>query len=270
MKMKKILNEWRRYVLEESNGGLYSNILGVKPGTIDIFLKAFKDDNTNTLVLKPKIEARYGGMIDALRESDIPPTQKGSAKTSLEKVKKGLRVGQTYWWAQIFGSELAKIIDMKAEMYIDMLKSELQTIRYKKISQEQFDKLPEEKRAAVYEKQYMDANIDSFFDDHVKSGAQNTSGFVGNANPEGAGLHGMMNDFWLSTHGADMLKDAIKSKMIKLPSRDNPLDTEEDVGVASLEGGSEEFNDKLKDRANFLNSFFDNLPQTKKRTRKNK
>ena len=83
---------------------------------------------------------------------------------------------------------------------------------------EEFEMLPEEDKAAVYEKHFFEDHIDDFFAQHVKMGSMNTTGYVGNPGV-GSGLYGQMSDWWMSTEGADMLKDSIKQQFSTLPQR---------------------------------------------------
>ena len=220
MKLKlKILKEDKRTLNENRYTGLYQQV-GAHPGSLDMFIRNFIEIPIDIeMARRDFIQSNFGPQINALTDADIPPTSKRTASTPLQKVQKGLIHGHTFWWNRIFGPQMAEdIIRYKASSYMQDLKSRLESFNYSTMTGEEFEMLPEEDKAAVYEKHFFEDHIDDFFDQHVKMGSMNTTGYVGNPGV-GSGLYGQMSDWWMSTEGADMLRDSIKQQFSTLPQR---------------------------------------------------
>ena len=221
MKMKvKILNE-SKAMLKESYMGLYDQV-GVQPGSLDLFLKHFVEGNLEDVGLRVYefIKDTYGSRIEALTDADIPRTSARGRGTPLQKVKNGLYWGHTHWWNQIFGPAAADgIIEMKALLYMMDLTEGLERIGYSTITPEQFAALPAQDQNLVYEKHFIEDYLDNFFDQHVKMSSMNNTGFLDNPGV-GAGLYGQMKDWYMSTDGADVLKQKIKELLPLLPQRE--------------------------------------------------
>ena len=119
----------------------------------------------------------------------------------------------------IFGPQLtSQIIEIKVGLYISDLKDRLESINYSTMTGGEFEALSSEDKSAVYEKHFLEDNLDDFFDQHVKMGSMNTTGYLGNQG-EGAGLYGQMTDWWLGTEGADIFKSEIGKSLSSLPQR---------------------------------------------------
>ena len=207
MKIKlKIVKENKALLNEGRYDGLYQ-VMGVYPGSLDIFLKHFVE---YPIEVSRKVFEFTGEYflddIDALRDEDIPRTSARGRKTPLDKVKVGLRWGQTHWWNQIFGAEAAgSIIEFKVLNYLNDLRDKLDAINYSSITTEEFESLTQEQKNIVYEKHFLEDHFNDFFDNHVRVSAMNTTGYVGNL-VHGSGLYGQMSDWWMSGDGADMFK----------------------------------------------------------------
>ena len=110
------------------------------------------------------------------------------------------------------------IIDYKVKTYLEDLGQRLEAINYSTQTSDEFQQLSERQKALVYEKHFLEDHLDSFFNQHVKTNSMNTTGFVGNPGV-GSGLYGQMADWWMSTEGADAMKQSIKDNMSILPQR---------------------------------------------------
>jgi len=220
MKLKiKILKENKQKLSEGRYDGLY-DVAGIYPGSIDLFIKHFAEVPIEiSMDRKDFIESSFGQEIEALRDEDIPRTSARSSKTPLDKVKNALRRGHTYWWNEIFGPQMAEtIIQYKVFVYLTELEEKLNAINYSTQTSEEFQELPEQEKALVYEKHFLEDYLDSFFGQHVKMSSMNTTGYVGNPGV-GSGLYGQMADWWMSTEGADIMKSIIKDNLSALPQR---------------------------------------------------
>ena len=84
MKLRlKILEE--NVLLKEGNEGLYK-LMGVKPGTLDIFLETFTGSSpSHQEALRSFISSRFGPQIEALTDEDLPDTDPRGYSTSLAK-----------------------------------------------------------------------------------------------------------------------------------------------------------------------------------------
>ena len=215
----KILKENKKVIKESRYDGIYDHA-GIYPGSIDMFIKHFLElPGDVSTPRQDLIQSSYGDQIAALTEDDIPPTSKRTARTPLEKVKRGLSQGHTFWWNEIFGSQMtSEIIGLKAEAYIAELAANLNRINYSTMTGEEFEAMPPEDKAFVYEKHFMEDNLTDFFDKHVKMSSMNSTGFVGNPGA-GSGLYGQMADWWMSTAGADILENMISQSLSTLPQR---------------------------------------------------
>jgi len=215
MKMKlKILKESRHQ-------GLY-DVVGAQPGSIDLFIKHFVEGDSEVYQKRRDFIAdRFGDDIEALTDADIPRTSARGRGSALNKVKNGLYAGHSHWFNQIFGPEMADfIIEMKALMYLLELTKGLERINYANITAEEFNALPESDKNLVYEKHFLEDYLDSFIDEHVKMSSMNNTGFLDNPGV-GAGLYGQMKDWYMSTTGADLLKEKIREIMKMMPQRES-------------------------------------------------
>lgn len=220
MKLKvKILKENKNLLIEGRYDGLYQ-LTDIYPGSLGVFIKHFLEVPIDVSMDRREfIESSFGDKIEALTEEDIPPTSKRTARTPLEKVKRGLLQGHTFWWNEIFGPDMAEvIIQYKAFVYLTELESNLNRINYSEMTSEEFEAMPPADKALVYEKHFLEDHLDSFFDKHVKMNSMNTTGYVGNPGT-GSGLYGQMADWWMSTTGADILQDKIGQNLSALPQR---------------------------------------------------
>jgi len=220
MKLRiKILKESKQKLSEGTYDGLY-DVAGIYPGSIDLFIKHFVEVPMDVSMDRRNfIQSSFGQEIEALRDEDIPRTSAGTAKTPLDKVKNGLLRGHTHWWNEIFGPQMAEtIIQYKVFVYLTELEEKLNAINYSTQTSEEFQQLPEEQKALVYEKHFLEDYLDSFFSQHVKMNSMNTTGYVGNPGV-GSGLYGQMADWWMSTEGADTMKAIIKDNLSALPQR---------------------------------------------------
>ena len=220
MKLKvKILKENKNLINEGRYDGLY-DVAGIYPGSIDLFIKHFAEVPIEvSMDRKEFIQSSFGQEIEALRDEDIPQTSARTSKTPLDKVKSGLLRGHTHWWNEIFGPQMAEtIIQYKVFVYLAELEEKLNAINYSTQTSEEFQQLPEQQKAIVYEKHFLEDYLDSFFSQHVKMNSMNTTGYAGNPGV-GSGLYGQMADWWMSTEGADAMKANIKDNLSALPQR---------------------------------------------------
>ena len=220
MKLKlKILKESNENLKEGRYDGLY-NVTRIYPGSLGLFIKHFVEVPIEvSMDRRDFIESSFGQQIEALTDADIPATGARTSKTPLDKVKDALKRGHTYWWNEVFGSEMAEtIIQYKVFVYLAELEEKLNAINYSTQTSEEFQELPEDQKALVYEKHFLEDYLDSFFNRHVKTNAMNTTGYVGNPGV-GSGLYGQMADWWMSTEGADIMKKMIKDNLSALPQR---------------------------------------------------
>lgn len=213
MKMKvKILKE-SRYK------GLYE-VTGIQPGSIDLFIKHFVDIDMDVQMSRREFfSSTFGDQIESLTDSDIPRTSARGYGSALDKVKVALRSGTSHWYNQVFGSEMADfVIEAKVLMYLTELAEGLEKIGYESISADEFNRLPQSDKNLVFEKHFLEDYLDSFINDHVKMDSMNTTGFLDNPGV-GAGLYGQMKDWYMSTAGADVLKEKIRELLSMLPQR---------------------------------------------------
>ena len=213
MKMKvKILKE-SRYK------GLYE-VTGIQPGSIDLFIKHFVDIDMDVQMSRREFfSSTFGDQIESLTDSDIPRTSARGYGSALDKVKVALRSGTYHWYNQVFGSEMADfVIEAKVLMYLTELAEGLEKIGYESISADEFNRLPQSDKNLVFEKHFLEDYLDSFINDHVKMDSMNTTGFLDNPGV-GAGLYGQMKDWYMSTAGADVLKEKIRELLSMLPQR---------------------------------------------------
>ena len=213
MKMKvKILKE-SRYK------GLYE-VTGIQPGSIDLFIKHFVDIDMDVQMSRREFfSSTFGDQIESLTDSDIPRTSARGYGSALDKVKVALRSGTSHWYNQVFGSEMADfVIEAKVLMYLTELAEGLEKIGYESISADEFKRLPQSDKNLVFEKHFLEDYLDSFINDHVKMDSMNTTGFLDNPGV-GAGLYGQMKDWYMSTAGADVLKEKIRELLSMLPQR---------------------------------------------------
>ena len=147
MKMKlKILKESR-------NQGLY-DVVGVQPGSIDMFIKHFVDIGMDVQTARRDFfTSTFGDQIDSLTDADIPRTSSRGYPDALTKVQVQLRSGVSHWYNQVFGSDMADfVIEAKALMYLTELAEGLERIGYETITAEQFNALPTADKNLVFEK----------------------------------------------------------------------------------------------------------------------
>ena len=206
-------------ILKESIQGLYDH-LGLPKGTIDLFLKHFVQVGPD--VYKKRFDlfsTMFGSQIESLTDSDIPRTSSRGYQSSLQKVQAQLYAGTSHWYNQVFGEDIAmKVIEDKVAMYVDELKEGLMRINYVNITPEEFNKLPPEDMNLIFEKHFFDDYLEGFFNDHVKSSAMGTTGYIDNPGV-GTGLYGGMKDWYMSTGGEPFFRQKMKEMMAKLPQR---------------------------------------------------
>ena len=213
MKMKlKILKESRYQ-------GLY-DVVGVQPGSIDLFIKHFVNVGLDVQAARRDFfTSTFGSQIDALTDADIPRTSSRGYPDALTKVQVQLRAGISHWYNQIFGSDMADfVIEAKVLMYLTELAEGLERIGYETITGKEFNELPTADKNLVFEKHFLEDYLDSFIKDHVKMSSMNNTGFLDNPGV-GAGLYGQMSDWYMSTTGAKVLGQKIKEMLTLLPQR---------------------------------------------------
>jgi len=196
-------------ILAESKQGLY-DIIGVMPGSLDLFLDVFTGSNPNfDQRLRKFIANNYGRDINNLTEEDIPPTDARGYDSPLSKVKAQLMSGVTYWWYQLFGiNVVTSIIRFQVISYYVELEDKLEDIGY---GEEGFDfkSLTPDEKNIVYEKHFWEDYLDSFFDSHMGQAADLGNKYVGG---EGipTGLYGQMKDWWMTTQGRGIFKSEMR------------------------------------------------------------
>lgn len=213
MKMKlKILKESRYQ-------GLYE-VTGIQPGSIDMFIKHFVDIDMDVQTARREFfTSTFGDKIESLTDADIPRTSARGYGSALDKVKVALRSGTSHWYNEVFGQDMADfVIEAKALMYLTELAEGLEKIRYETITAEEFNALQTTEKNLIFEKHFLEDYLDSFINDHVKMDSMNTTGFLDNPGV-GAGLYGQMKDWYMSTAGADVLKEKIRDLLPMLPQR---------------------------------------------------
>jgi len=218
MKLRlKIIKENKDLLKEGRYDGLYQ-AMGVYPGSLDIFLKHFaEDDITVSRELFEFTREAFKDEIESLEDADIPRTSARGRKTPLDKVKVGLYWGQTHWWNQVFGEEMAaSIVEFKVLSYLGELKDKFDAINYTTITAEEFEALPREQKNVVYEKHFLEDHFSDFFDAHVATTAMNTTGYVGNIG-HGSGLYGQLSDWWMGGDGAPIFKAKMLENISLLP-----------------------------------------------------
>lgn len=219
MKLKlKIINENKAHLIESRYNGLYQ-IMGVYPGSLDVFIEHFVEYPIETIgkEVYDFTNQYFNDEIESLTDEDIPRTSARGRKTPLDKVKVGLRWGHTHWWNQIFGPEATSaIIEFKVLNYLGDLGDRLDALNYSSITTEEFEALPQKQKNVVYEKHFLEDHFDDFFDNHVRVSSMNTTGYVGNLG-HGSGLYGQMSDWWMSGDGADMFKSEMVKSIPLLP-----------------------------------------------------
>tara|TARA_R110001583_G_scaffold10849_4_gene49782 strand:- start:334 stop:1104 length:771 start_codon:yes stop_codon:yes gene_type:complete len=200
----KLLRESK--LLKEGREGLY-DIMGVAPGSIDLFLEVFTSGNQeHTDALRSFISSQYQQFIDNLTEQDIPETSERSYKTPLNKVKLFLSKGVTYWWFMVAGPQVAqKIIRFQVISYYMELEDELERIGYQDLTTETFDNLSQKDKNLVYEKHFWEDYLDTFFANQMSKEASGNLQYIGGKD-QTSGLYGMMKDWWMSTTGRDMMQ----------------------------------------------------------------
>lgn len=220
--MKTILNEWRssKIVRESRWSGTYT-ALGIQEGSLDIFIKHFIEGNLDVNQERRKfIEESFGAEIDALKPEDIPANYTSKYKMSdpAGPVKESLKNGHTYWWATVFGPQMADaIIEYKSLAYFVELAEKLEEIGYESLTEEAFAALPQDKKSVVYEKHFMEDHLDQFFDEEISKRSSGNTGFVGNPG-FGVGLMGNIHDWWMANEGFEMWKAHMKEASNDLSS----------------------------------------------------
>jgi hypothetical protein len=215
----KILKENK--LLLEDKAGLY-DLMGVMPGSLDLFLETFTSLNpTFKNALRRFISKNFQNLIDDVEESDLPPTGTRGYKTSLEKVKSLLSAGVTFWWYELFGiGVVSKIIRFQVVSYYIELEERIEDINYKgkgysELTPEDYAKLSKEDRNAAYEKHFWEDYLDSFFDSQMSKEADLGKKYVGGDGIP-SGLHGLMNDWWMSTDGRGIMKSEMRKERDEL------------------------------------------------------
>ena len=215
----KILKENK--LLVENQDGLY-DLMGIVPGSLDLFLDTFTSLNPIfSSSLRNFISRNFQNLIDGVTEQDLPPTGTRGYKTPLEKVKALLSAGVTFWWYEIFGTQMvSKIIRFQVVSYYIELEERIEDIDYQgkgysELTPEDFENLPEEDKRIIYEKHFWEDYLDSFFDNQMSVFADLGKGYVGGAGID-SGLYGQMHDWWMSTDGLDMMKSEMKSERDEL------------------------------------------------------
>lgn len=218
---EKLNNNWKNFLIKEGRWSGTYTALGIQEGSLDIFIKHFIEGNLDVNQQRRKfIEESFGPEIDALQPGDISANYTSKYKMSdpVGPVKEALKNGHTYWWATVFGPEMADaIIEYKSLAYFVELAEKLEEIGYESLTKESFAALPEDKKSVVYEKHFMEDHLDQFFDEQISKRSVGNTGFVGNPG-FGVGLMGNIHDWWMANEGFDMWKGHMKQASNDLSS----------------------------------------------------
>ena len=215
----KILKENK--LLAENKTGLY-DLMGVMPGSLDLFLETFTSLNPIfSKNLRRFVSKNFQNLIDDVEESDLPPTSAQGYKTSLQKVKTLLSAGVAFWWYELFGIDVvSKIIRFQVVSYYVELEERVEDISYQgksysELTPKDYPKLPKEDRDVAYEKHFWEDYLDSFFDNQMSVEADLGKKYVG-GDGKLSGLYGQMNDWWMSTDGRGLMKSEMRKERDEL------------------------------------------------------
>jgi len=202
MSMKKILNEWNKFKLNEGRfTGLYDVMIGVEPGSVDVFIKHFVGDmqvaNETKKIIRKKFRRQILKAVSDLPEDKQPETY-----------NKLLR-GYLIHWHRLIPDLENQIVNIKAELYLRDLKSIVDSAGYSSLQgNEDLEKLMPEQQNAIRELHFMKQNIQEFFRRFISQGSMNNTGFLGNPGV-GAAFFGQMDDWYLGNEMSNELESAI-------------------------------------------------------------
>lgn len=272
--MKKILNEWRKYSLNEGRAlaGLEDNA-GVLDGTLENFGNVF---TTGAYINKIAAWAQkqitpdqiYEIVDQAINSEKIRPEQK-------EAAVKGLKTGWTYWWSILLGPrEAENLVDYQVSIWKELMEK----------------KLSEQDENSFNELKYFSEKLKDFFKEHVSrvgsSGVSSVSnlGTYDNSQKgktrislhaeQPAGLYGQLQDWFLGrpegmyTKFLSSMQTAVTDLVSKYPQVDNvPMPDREQPEPAAPENitGASDRNAEIMAR---MAAFFNEQPPPKKRRRK--
>jgi len=204
MSMKKILNEWNRFKLNEGRfTGLYDVMIGVEPGSVDVFIKHFVGDDTVARETKALIRKKFRRQI--LRAVSTLPEDQQS-----EIFYKLLR-GHLIHWRRHLPDLENEIVKIKAGLYLKDLKSIVDSAGYSSLqSNKDLEKLSAVQQNAIRELHFMKENIGEFFKRFMSQGSMNNTGYLGNPGV-GAAFFGQMDDWFLGNEKSNELQSAIKN-----------------------------------------------------------
>lgn len=181
MTMKSILNEWRKFSLNEGNAGLY-RMMGMPEGTIDVFLGHFVGNSQDAEVYNWTKQKLSEFDVDAeiqRAKSEIPELTRYEDET----IKKRLMDGWTVWWDKVIGEDPAtELVEFKVSAWEKDMK----------------DQINAGNRGAITEMMFFVDYLDDFFDNEVKTmGGRGEVEFTSRK----SGLHGQMQDWYLGSEG---------------------------------------------------------------------
>lgn len=204
MSMKKILNEWKKFTLNEGRfTGLYDVMIGVEPGSVDVFIKHFVGDFDVARETKEIITKKFGGLISKA-VSGLPEDKRTEISNKLTR-------GYLIHWRRLLPNLENEIVKIKAGLYLKDLKSIVDSAGYSSLqSNEDLEKLSTKQQNAIRELHFMKENIGEFFSRFVSQGSMNNTGYLGNPGV-GAAFFGQMDDWFLGNEKSNELQSAIKN-----------------------------------------------------------
>jgi hypothetical protein len=241
--MKKILNEWRRFVLKEGLT-LQDERLGAPAGWFSEWNGAL-----GNIDYKPewrqKLASEYSDVQKELKKIIMDPSLDKAEKREYQRALGALISGFAYYSRDPRLNQVMppfeEIVELKLKMYFDD----------PNISQENKDFF-----AANYER-IMDYGVQSMAPNRQIHGTRKA--FSGNT-----AFMGSMDDWYMFGDGISETRKVMDNFFMGM---DRPEGTEAPE-ERNLADGSPEFQDELSQRAAMMNAFFDNLPEPPKRKRR--
>jgi len=202
--MKKILNEWKKFTLNEGRfAGLYDLLMGVEPGSVDVFIKHFVGDDIVANETKDIITEKFGGLISKA-VSTLPEDEQS-------EIYNKLRRGYLIHWRRHLPKLENEIVKIKAELYLKDLKSIVDSAGYSSLQgNKDLESLSAVQQNAIRELHFMKENIGEFFKRFISQGSMNNTGYLGNPGV-GAAFFGQMDDWFLGNEKSNELESAIAS-----------------------------------------------------------
>ena len=203
--MKKILNEWRSFYLNEGHDGLY-RLMNIPKGTLDVFLDIFTSSMTPEL--QQWIRQSYGELIE-----QQPP-----------EIRQKLENGFSYNWYRFLGpNPTRELIEKMVEIYHDALNTPVASNLPVYLQKPEGEMTPSEKRtyrrimkkrqerAQSPEKEWISDKAN--FDELMRMiRVRGVRGDIEHSKIQ-SGLFGQMSDWWLGSEiGSGMFEDAMNQK----------------------------------------------------------